>query len=86
VLDQARQHAFLAGRPARSSLHRGLEIREGIADQQRALLPVAQEGGRRHAQRLAGAGGDFDQGAEDLRAAMGESLAAESGGAARRAA
>ncbi len=81
VLDQARQHAFLAGQPGQVfRLHRGLEIGEGVADQQRALLPeVAQEGGRGHAQRLAGAGGDFDEGGGGLAGGHGGFLAAESG-------
>jgi len=88
VLDQARQHAFLAGQPGQVfRLHRGLEVGEGVADQQRAFLPeVAQEGGRRHAQRLAGAGGDFDEGGGGLAGGHGESLQRKAGGAAQRAA
>ncbi len=68
VGDQPRERAFFTGQTGEVfGLYRGLEIGEGAADEQRALLPViAQEGSGGHAQRQAGAGLDFDDGGFDL--------------------
>ena len=63
VADQPRQHAVLAGQAGQVVGHeRGLEAGEGVADQQRALVPVvAQEQRRVHAQRRQGGGIDLER-------------------------
>ncbi len=69
VLDQARQHAVLAGQPGQVFwLQRRLVTGKRIADQQRLLLPVvAQELGGGHAEEMLAGGVDFDHGAVPLR-------------------
>ena len=64
VGDQSRQGVFLAGKAAKVVRTEGAgKTGNGIADQQRFLLPViAQERGRAHAEELRGSGAGLDHG------------------------
>jgi hypothetical protein len=63
IRDQPGQRGRLAGQTGQIvRLQWRLKIRKGLTNQQGALLPViAQEAGRRHAQRLLGGTADFDR-------------------------
>jgi hypothetical protein len=69
VHDDARQRGLLAGQAGQVlGLDRRLECGEGIADQQRLLLPVvAQELRGGHAERGQGARIDLDEGRDGCR-------------------
>ena len=82
VRHDPRQHPVLAGQAGEIlGVDRRFKAREGVADQQRPLLPVvAQEVFRRHAQRRQRAGVDFDRWGTH-----GESLARSGRGVPRQA-